>query len=306
MSLSFNTCLLLVNFTDKTTLLHMMASESEFKVLSWNIRGLKTRLNEKEALLAIFGKYDVVLLQETHIGEKDIRKITEAFGGEYDIETLKDKEFKEQLKRERKTMYLTLFSSSSKGVAILINKPHTRLEAICEGGDYAWVHAGTGNQKYTFVSVYYHSGDDHLICDLMVKIFSSFLRSGSEAFKCRPVFGGDFNTTLDDQDVKNAHGPRRKRLIRFMSILQLSDVWKEMHKGESRSESERYMHSCSKPISRLDYFFMLNQDLKYVQSCEICKDIDLSDHFPLSLSLKMSETDVEELNPKMSSLKVED
>uniref|UniRef100_A0A8C1ZIR7 Endonuclease/exonuclease/phosphatase domain-containing protein n=1 Tax=Cyprinus carpio TaxID=7962 RepID=A0A8C1ZIR7_CYPCA len=205
-----------------------MASESEFKVLSWNIRGLKTRLNEKEALLAIFGKYDVVLLQETHIGEKDIRKITEAFG-----------------------------------VAILINKPHTRLEAICEGGDYAWVHAGTGNQKYTFVSVYYHSGDDHLICDLMVKIFSSFLRSGSEAFKCRPVFGGDFNTTLDDQDVKNAHGPRRKRLIRFMSILQLSDVWKEMHKGESRSESERYTHSCSKPISRLDYFFMLNQDLKY-------------------------------------------
>lgn len=302
MSLSFNMCLLLVNFTDKTTFLHMMASESEFKVLSWNIHGLKTRLNEKEALLAIFGQHDVVLLQETHIGAKDIHKITEAFGGEYDIETLKDKEFKEQMKRERKTMYLTLFSSRSRGVAILFNKPHTRLEAICEGGDYAWVHAEIDNQKYTFVSVYYHSDDDHLICDLMVKIFSSFLRSGSEAFKCRPVFGGDFNTTLDDQDVKKAHEPQRKRLTRFMSILQLSDVWKEKHEAES----ERYTYQRSNHMSRLDYFFMLKQDLKYVQSCEICNDIFLSDHFPLSLSLKMSETDVEELNPKLSSLKVED
>lgn len=57
----------------------MMASESEFDVLSWNICGLKTRIKEKEALLAISGKYDVVLLQETHTGEKDGHKITEAF-----------------------------------------------------------------------------------------------------------------------------------------------------------------------------------------------------------------------------------
>ncbi|RXN37854.1 GTPase IMAP family member 8-like protein [Labeo rohita] len=123
------------NFTDKNTLLHMMASESEFKVLSWNIRGLKTRLKEKAALLAIFRKYDVVLLQETHIGEDDKCKITEAFGGEYGIETLEDGEFKEQLNRERKTMYFTFFSSSSRGVAVLINKPQTCLEAFCEGGN---------------------------------------------------------------------------------------------------------------------------------------------------------------------------
>ncbi|RXN37732.1 hypothetical protein ROHU_001776 [Labeo rohita] len=161
--------LLPANFTDKKKLLHMMASESEFTVLSWNVRGLKTRLKEKASLLAIFRKYDVVLLQETHIGEDDKRKITDAFGGEYDIETLKDGEFKEQLNRERKTMYLTFFSSSSRGVAVLINKPHTCLEAFCEGGIYAWVHAEIGSQKYTFVSVYYHSDDDHLICDLMFR-----------------------------------------------------------------------------------------------------------------------------------------
>ncbi len=51
---------------------------------------------------------------------------------------------------------MTYFRSDSRGIAIIINKPHNCLRAFCEDGDYAWVHVEIDNLKYTFVSVYYH------------------------------------------------------------------------------------------------------------------------------------------------------
>ncbi len=262
----------------------MMASQSEFKVLSWNINGLKARLERQEDLLTIFKEYDVVILQETHVGETDLNQITEAFRGEYDIKSMTGLRCARQLEN-KKTMYLTCFSSSKKGVGIVINKQHKCLKAFWDGGDYAWINVDIEGQKYTFVSVYYHSNDDDLICDLMVKLFYSFLTMKLDLDECRLVIGGDFNTSLSDLDVEknnSAHEARRKRLNQFISIVQLSDVW-----GEKRVGELRCTYSCSNPMSRLDYIFMFTKDLNNVKSCEIC-NIRLSDHFPLGLTLKMN------------------
>jgi len=140
------------------------SSESaELRVLSWNINGLKAKLEEKglntknkrkTALLKIINKYDIVLLQETKIGQmkdpKDYNKnwkiITEALSDKYVLliqgQTLREtaddqkedgededeeedgqeEEEKEEEEGEKKTMYLTYFSSNSKGVAIIIKK----------------------------------------------------------------------------------------------------------------------------------------------------------------------------------------
>ncbi|KAK7153541.1 hypothetical protein R3I94_007046 [Phoxinus phoxinus] len=191
------------------------------------------------------------------------------------------------------TMYMTYFSSSSKGVGILVNKPHTLLKAFSKGGDYAWVHVEIDRQKYTFVSVYYHRVYPHLICNLMLEIFYSFLTKGLDAFTCRLVIGGDFNTTLDpklDATTGNSkHTARRKKLNEFLRIMKLSDVWREMH-HEDRKYTHTYTYkNKDKEVkttkSRLDYVFVSKDDVKYVKSCEILDDIDLSDHSPVSLTL---------------------
>lgn len=94
-----------------------------------------------------------VFLQETDIDEKDWDTITKAFGKEYLMEKLEDEKFKGQLNDQRRAMYLTRFSSNSRGVSILIDKPHSCLKSYSDGGDYAWVHVEISSQKYTFLSV---------------------------------------------------------------------------------------------------------------------------------------------------------
>ncbi|KAK7168499.1 hypothetical protein R3I93_004723 [Phoxinus phoxinus] len=294
-----------------------MASASEsgdLTVLSWNINGLKDKFKKKErktALLEIFDRYDVVLLHERHIGEmkddKDYNKnwkiITEALSKKYARVKLEDQtcretadtqeeeeeeeeedDEEEEEEEKKKTMYMTNFSSHIEGVAILVNKPHTLLKAFYEGGDYAWVHVEIDQQKYTFVSVYDHDNYNQILSDIMMEI----LTEGSDkyAFKCRLVIGGDFNTTLDpelDATTDNPdHAERRKTLKELLSIVNMSDVWREKHPGE-----RRYTH---KSMSRSDYVFMLEDDVKYVTSCEILDDIDLSDHSPVSLTLNYTDS----------------
>ncbi len=58
-------------------------------------------------------------------------------------------------------------------------------------------------------------------------------------------------------------------------------------------------------MSRLDYIFMLKNDIDYVESCEILENIRLSDHFPVSLTLNMNTTNTNdtELTRPFSKLK---
>ncbi|KAK7153542.1 hypothetical protein R3I94_007047 [Phoxinus phoxinus] len=303
---------------------------SVIRVLSWNINGLKKKLEKPGTdLLNIFDRYDIVLLQETKIGkmkdgkddDKDWDLINKALENKYALVKLEDQtcretednqeeevEKKETRRRKRrrdegridevgeeeketkrKTMYMTYFRSSSKGVAIIVNKPHTLLKDFSEGGDYAWVHVEIDQQKYTFVSVYYHFDYPDLICNLMLKIFNSFLTEWSDAYKSRLVIGGDFNTTLDpklDATEDNPdHAARRNRLNEFLRVVKLSDVWRKMHHGE-----RQYTHDNNGKGSRLDYVFMLENDMQYVTSCEILDDIVLSDHSPVSLTLNNTDS----------------
>ncbi len=276
---------------------------SGFRILSWNINGLKSKLKDKKKkLFEIFDKYDVLLLQETKIGkpnqgskkkDDDWGKITMELSDKgYACENLEDLEFNEDEEQKKipKTMYMTYFSSNNKGVAILINKPHILLSADCEGGDYAWVHVEIDKQKYTFVSVYCCGRDSKLNLNLMFKIFCSFLTDESDAFKSRLVIGGDFNTTLDpaldaNKEMKG-HAARRERLNDFMSIAKLSDVWRK----ENSSQREYTYHHYNGTKSRLDYVFMLENDVNCVRHCKIRNEIALSDHFPVSLTLNINTT----------------
>lgn len=305
------------NNNNKIFLVMASASESgNINILSWNIRGLKAKMMDerKDRLLNIFGRYDVVLLQETHIGKKDpknghdddadwncITKVLNKKEFQPTLQKLPNQRYTERKDDQPQTMYMTYFSSKSQGVAILINKPHKLLTAFCEDGEYAWVHVKIGNQKYTFVSVYYSITAPDLICDLMLKLFFSFLTNASDAFKSKLVIGGDFNTTLnpalDATKIISGHSARSEKLKNFMTMVKLSDVWRKKNNGRreytrihpQRKISRLFMDPTQ---SRLDYFFMLENDVFYVENCDIINDLgeNLSDHFPVSLTLNMNRT----------------
>ncbi len=140
--------------------------------------------------------------------------------------------------------------------------------------------------------MYQRGRDSNLICNVMLKIFFNFLTDRFDAFnKSRLVIGGDFNTTLDpalDANRPNKlHAAKRARLTDFMRIVKLSDVFREKN---PRSRKCTYHHDNGTE-SRLDYVFMPKKDLDCVKNCNICSDIDLSDHFPMELTLKINTTD---------------
>ncbi len=204
----------------------------------------------------------------------------------YIVETLQNQTCIKPGRSDKHKIYLTKFCSKSRGVAILVNKQHKCLKAFCEGGDYAWVYVEIDNQKFTFVSAYYHSKEKS---NLMLRILCSFLTHGSEAFQW-PVIGGDFNTTLnyklDKGSAKDSteHKTHRKNILEIMEIMKLKDVWREKHPNE-----KVYTFSCKKPMSRLDYVLMLQKHMPCVQNCDIWQDKDkvqnLSDHYPVKLTL---------------------
>lgn len=293
-------------------------NQNLLNVISWNINGLKEKLKDTKKtkqLLKILGDYDIVLLQETHLGKKNEKKsednninyylldsdldsddqdeevyttkVINLFKTNgYDVEQLQDRTCQDLGRSEMSKIYMTNFCSQSRGVAILVNKRHTCLKTFCEDGDYAWVYVEIGDQKYTFVSAYYHPKEKS---NLMMRILCSFLTQGSKAFK-RPVIGGDFNMTLhhrsDRASTKDSavHKSRRKSIREIMKTVKLIDVWKKIN-----PDKKDYTYSCKKPMSRLDYVFMLEKDLHCVQNCDIWKDEDmvpeLSDHYPMKLTL---------------------
>lgn len=295
-------------------------NQTQLKVISWNINGLKEKLKDAKKtkkLQNMFAVYDIVLLQETHLGKKNDNEKKLATKGDEEVnnsegvmsgtdsenqdeekvsdffkecgcivETLQNSSYQDNQDSKEPTIYITNFSSKSRGVAILVNKQHKCLKKKYDGGDYAWVYVEIDKQKYTFVSVYYHSKEKS---NVMLRILCSFLTHGSEVFQ-RPIIGGDFNTTLhyrlDKKSVKDStvHKSRRKSILEIMKILRLEDVWRKKHPCE-----KLYTFSCKKPMSRLDYVFMLKKDLPHVQNCDIWQDEDidpeLSDHYPIKLTL---------------------
>ncbi|KAA0710120.1 hypothetical protein E1301_Tti023043 [Triplophysa tibetana] len=200
----------------------------------------------------------------------------------YSIKDLITKEiFQEPNIIQQPIMYTGNLHSRSKGVAILVNKPHKCLKAYSEGGDFVWVYIEINGQKYTFVSVYYHKDER----DLMSRIHQSFLIHEPKAWKeSNLVIGGDFNTRLYPVDVNRPNfkkSQRKEEVKEFMKVRELIDVWRQKKEAE-----KQFTYSCKEHISRLDYVFMLKRDCECFRNCVIPYEdkYKISDHYPVVLT----------------------
>uniref|UniRef100_A0A8C1AGB9 Nuclear GTPase SLIP-GC-like n=2 Tax=Cyprinus carpio carpio TaxID=630221 RepID=A0A8C1AGB9_CYPCA len=239
-----------------------MASQT-INFITWNVNGLKRQRDQKFQELQ---NADVVFLQETHIGVRDI------------IEHYKDEWY----------IFYTKYTSSSKGTAILVRKS-LDFEHISDEKDncgaYVVLKCKLKGQPYTLVSVYNHHTDTKTLDKL-----SRYLQSMTTGLL---VIGGDFNTVLnrfiDKKWNKITNSTHSKLLLfveKFMKSLQLVDIWRR--KNPIKQDYTYYIKDS--PASRLDYFFIPEECMWRVRSCEI-RDLEMNenkDHQPVSLEANIS------------------
>lgn len=229
--------------------------------VSWNINGIKAKLPYLLNKLDQF-KADVAFIQETHVGPT-YYKILETVGGWQ--------------------VYFTVYSSRSKGVAILMRKD-TQFKYICHdedhSGGYIVLFCHLYGELYTLVNVYNHKKDRNMLNRL-----KNYLM---ETNKGMLLVGGDFNTVLDPSSDRrtsaaDVHFSALRPMIEdFTASLSLIDVWSYI-----RQTDEGYTRKQNESESRIDMFLMYEDAMERVK-CRI-GNTEYSDHAPLILELKVQK-----------------
>ncbi len=246
--------------------------------ITWNVNGLKEQRNKKFRELH---NANVVFLQETHIGEKD-HSILECSEDEWHI-------------------FFTKFTSSRRGTAILVRKS-LDFEYINEDKDtyagYIVLKCNLKGQLYILVSIYNHQTDTKTLDKL-----SRYLQLMTTGLL---VIGGDFNTVLNPFIDKKCYTSRvtnnrtqnklRPCVENFMKSLQLVDIWRRKNHVK-----QNYTFCRGGTSSRLDYFFIPEECLWRVRSCDI-SDSERPDHQPLSLKINNVSTETLQEHLQIQSL----
>ncbi|XP_017563936.2 uncharacterized protein LOC108433712 [Pygocentrus nattereri] len=238
----------------------------KLRFLTWNVNGLETALRIKphrqpdrqKDVRKELEEADVVFLQETHIkrGNEDVMR-----------------EFPEW------HQFYTILDKAERGVAILIKKTIS-FEYIHPRQDddgFIVLHCKLEHQPYTLVSVYHHQKDEAILSRL-----SEYLQNNATGMM---VIGGDFNAVFSpfidkkEPTINQSHSVLLNRLKLFMRSLQLVDVWRWLH-----NFMRFYTYYRRESTSRIDFFFVPEECLWRVQSCEI-EDVPANDHLPVSLEL---------------------
>ncbi|XP_059365194.1 uncharacterized protein LOC132104034 isoform X1 [Carassius carassius] len=239
-----------------------MASKT-INFITWNVNGLKRQRDQKFQELQ---NADIVFLQETHIGVGDI---IEHYKDEWDI-------------------FYTKYTSSRKGTAILVRKS-LDFEHISNEKDncgaYVVLKCKLKGQPYTLVSVYNHHTDTKTLDKL-----SRYLQAMTTGLL---VIGGDFNTVLNrfidkkwNKITNSTHSKLLSFVENFMKSLQLVDIWRR--KNPIKQDYTYYIKDS--PVSRLDYFFIPEECMWRVRSCDI-RDLEMNenkDHQPVFLEANIS------------------
>lgn len=235
------------------------AAIKSLNIVTWNTNGIKIKLPEvMDSLNSL--KADIALIQETHVGPECYQIFV----------TFEQKNW---------NVFFTVHSSSSKGVAILIKKD-IQFEYICHdedyNGGYIVLFCYLYGELFTFVNVYNHKADRTLLGRL-----KEYLIETAEGVL---VIGGDFNTVLhpnlDRKPPTSRCSPFRYILKDFTVSLNLKDIWSCLHpieEGFTRCQNESY--------SRIDMFFMPEDKINRVCSIKLLKQQNISDHYPLVLTL---------------------
>lgn len=240
------------------------------KVISYNVRGLNACVKRANILGELkFLKAGVAMLQETHFSTNKNQKI---FSRDYPVWYYSDSPIR-----------------GARGVAIgFAREIRFELEERLSDpeGRYLFLKGKINGMKYSLANIY---GPNKNTYGKVMSILTKF-----EEFKTgRAIAAGDFNLCLDPERDCTSHGRGRGgvwagKLKKKLHQLQLVDVWR-IQQGDIRDYT--YYSPVHATYSRLDFFLVEHRLLEEVTEATI-GNMTFSDHAPVSLHLKLGETDL--------------
>ena len=235
--------------------------ESPLATGTLNVRGLR-EINKQIAIINCLKreKLDIVSLQETHLAEEaDIDMVKKHWGGKVHY----------SLGTNRSKGVVTLFSPNLDNESIHFVKAYDRMVfSLLKLEGY----------KFLIVSIYSPSENNNRIKsafleDLQTKILHHAEEYDTDNLICL----GDFNITLNDQDIVSGQPHThelRQNFNNFVNSLNLVDTWRIEHPYEKQHTWSRAFPTSAR---RLDYIFTSELLGSYVNDSMI-KSVGFTDH----------------------------
>lgn len=241
----------------------MLVNNSEIKITSWNVRGLRKLTKLKQVINRLKHlRSKIVFLQETHLMASDIPCLEKRWPGQ---------------------VIYSSYNNYARGVAILVHKsvPFQITQTIQDPtGRYVIAQGNIMLYKVNLINIYGPNED-------RPSFFEGLLLTVS-TLEGLYIFGGDFNCTLDPvmdrlTGTDISHVQTRRKLTEFIKDLRLVDVWRE----KNPNKKEFSCHSSTyKTYSRIDYFLISVELLINVANCWY-DSIVISDHAAASMEISL-------------------
>ena len=231
-----------------------------------NCRGLGEQRKRRDVMHYIRNKkFDIVLLQDTHLTVKSIPFFNTLWKG---------------------SSFHSCHSSRSRGTSILFNSrlQHTFLtEKASECGNYHMVACKIQNESFLFVSVYGPNEDKP-------EFYGELENKISEFNVDFIIVGGDFNFVLnknmDSLNYVAEHNIRAKQVFLDLTVKHgLMDVWRLTHPDDRQYT---WMRKTPMKAGRLDMFFVSDDLVNSFSDIEIIPGYR-TDHNIITLSIQRGQ-----------------
>ena len=234
------------------------------KLISWHVNGLGTYTKRHKVFNYLKQKKpDIIMLQETHLSEKDVFRIKERWIGQ---------------------MVHNTYNQKQRGVCILFSKQF-KVQILKEYKDkdgrilIILIHIGTTNQNIILSNIYAPNEEDPLF---FYKVKTALLEFGDFPI----IWGGDFNqvldTFLDKSNNTNLKISKTQEEIQNIGKeLGLKDIWRLLNPTTRDYTFFSNRHSV---FSRIDYFLLSHLWIRNVTDCKI-GTIGITDHAAIEISL---------------------
>jgi exodeoxyribonuclease III len=255
---------------------------NEFKIWSWNVAGLRACVKKNGAQVISDCGADIVFLQETKCNEfpPEIARLSE-----FPYKKLVDSKVKKgyagvgMLSRERPLKFKIGFGD----------------ERFDNQGRF--VHAEF--EEFHVINTYVlNSGAGLVNLPTRKQWEEAVLKKLTELDKEKPViYSGDLNVAHNEIDLRHPEPNRNKTAgftdqerEDFTRLLNAGfvDVYRTMNPDKVAYTYFSYMHNARQNNVgwRLDYFVVSERIFDQVQDCTIHREIEGSDHVPISLTIR--------------------
>uniref|UniRef100_A0A3B5QIH9 exodeoxyribonuclease III n=1 Tax=Xiphophorus maculatus TaxID=8083 RepID=A0A3B5QIH9_XIPMA len=224
---------------------------STLTVTSFNVKGLHSPTKRKKVLLQLRqSKYQVALLQETHLSDVEHTKLNKSWAD--------------------KVYYSSHCSGRKRGVAILIHRQINFTETLVhkdKEGRFILVNGIIDGTSVSFVNVYAPNED-----------VPGFIKS---------VFNMIAEYSSDRHPASRTPISKMGKMLKNMSVeAGLVDIWRSKFPKDRNFTFYSNRHAS---YSRIDYFFTAKAELHRLEDITILP-ITISDHAPVTLKWNIGLT----------------